>query len=176
MNFCTHCGAPLKQVIPDGDDRLRHVCRACRAVHYVNPKIVVGCIPEYGERILMCRRAIQPSSGLWTIPAGFLEHGETVADGAKRETLEETAAAVEIVSLYILIDLPKIGQVYLIFRARMMNGHYGPGHESTEVKLFQEEDIPWDEIAFPSIEESLRLYFQDRRTGEFPLRMAKIRV
>lgn len=174
MNFCSNCGAPLTRRVPAGDDRLRSVCESCRTVHYVNPKIVVGCIPEWGEKILMCRRAIEPRAGLWTIPAGFLEQGETVADGAAREALEEAVAEVEILSLYTLFDLPHIGQVYLVFRARLIDGNYGAGHESREARLFAEEDIPWDEIAFPSIEESLRLYFKDRRAGEFPLHMGRI--
>ena len=174
MKYCSNCGATLKQVIPPGDDRIRSVCDACHTVYYVNPKMVLGCIPEWENQLLLCRRAIDPRLGLWTIPAGFLETGETLLEAAKREALEEALAEVEIVTLYTLFDIPHISQVYLIFRARLLRNHFGPGEESHEVKLFREEDIPWNDLAFTSVRESLRLYFEDRRAGIFPLHMGRL--
>lgn len=174
MNYCSHCGAPLRLRIPAGDDRPRFVCDNCHTIHYQNPKMVVGSIPEREDKILLCRRAIEPRSGLWTIPAGFLENGETVIEGAKREAFEEARAKVEILSLYTLFDLTHINQVYLIFRARLLDHDYMPGEESVEVRLLEEEEIPWDDIAFPSIKKTLRLYFKDRPTGIFPIHMGTI--
>lgn len=174
MNYCSHCGAPVRLRIPAGDDRPRFVCDNCHTIHYQNPKMVVGCIPEREDKILLCRRAIEPRSGLWTIPAGFLENGETVIEGAKREAFEEARAKVEILSPYTLFDLTHINQVYLIFRARLLDHDYMPGEESVEVRLLEEEEIPWDDIAFPSIKKTLRLYFKDRPTGIFPIHMGTI--
>ncbi|UCF56151.1 MAG: NUDIX hydrolase [Deltaproteobacteria bacterium] len=174
MNYCSHCGAPVRLRIPAGDDRPRFVCDSCHTIHYQNPKMVVGCIPEREDKILLCRRAIEPRSGLWTIPAGFLENGETVIEGAKREAFEEARAKVEILSLYTLFDLTHINQVYLIFRARLLDHDYMPGEESVEIRLLEKEEIPWDDIAFPSIKKTLRLYFKDRPTGIFPIHMGTI--
>jgi ADP-ribose pyrophosphatase YjhB (NUDIX family) len=136
--------------------------------------MVVGCIPEWEDKLLFCRRAIEPRAGLWTIPAGFLENGETVAEGARREALEEARAKVEILEPYTLFDLTHINQVYLIFRARLLDHDYMPGEETVEVRLLEEKEIPWDDIAFPSIKKTLRLYFKDRPTGVFPLHMGTI--
>jgi ADP-ribose pyrophosphatase YjhB (NUDIX family) len=136
--------------------------------------MVVGCILEWEDKLLLCRRAIEPRSGLWTIPAGFLENGETVIEGAKREALEEARAKLEILGLYTLFDLTHINQVYLIFRARLLDHDYMPGEETVEVRLLGEKEIPWDHIAFPSIKKTLRLYFKDRPTGTFPLHMGTI--
>ncbi|MBW2029689.1 MAG: NUDIX hydrolase [Deltaproteobacteria bacterium] len=174
MKYCSTCGAPLNRRIPPGDDRPRFVCDKCHSIHYENPKIVVGCIPEWEQKILLCRRSIEPRYGFWTAPAGFLENGETVAEGARRETLEEACARVEIMDPYTLFDLTHVNQVYLMFKARLIDGRFGPGHESLEVKLFSEKEIPWDEIAFQSIKETLRLYFQDRAEGTFPLHTGRI--
>jgi ADP-ribose pyrophosphatase YjhB (NUDIX family) len=174
MNYCSHCGAPVRLRIPAGDDRPRFVCDSCHTIHYQNPKMVVGCIPEREDKILLCRRAIEPRSGLWTIPAGLLENGETVIEGAKREAFEEARAKVEILSLYTLFDLTHINQVYLIFRARLLDHDYMPGEESVEVRLLEKEEIPWDDIAFPAIKKTLRLYFKDRPTGVFPIHMGTI--
>lgn len=153
----------------------RHVCAECGTIHYQNPKIVVGCIPEWGDQLLLCKRAIEPRYGLWTLPAGFMENGETVQQGAARETLEEAQAQVEVGALYALFNLPHINQVYMLFRARLRAPEYGPGAESLETQLMSESEIPWDEIAFPVIHESLQLYFRDRATGRFPLRTGSIR-
>lgn len=175
MNYCSNCGSPVDRRIPPGDDRLRYVCDACRTIHYENPKVVVGCIPEWDGRILLCRRAIEPRYGFWTAPAGFLETGETLYEGARRETLEEAGARVDVLEPFTLFDLIHVSQIYLIFRARLLDADFRPGSESLEVDLFAEKEIPWDEIAFTSIRESLRLYFQDRAAGNFTLHTGQIR-
>ncbi len=167
MNFCSHCGGPVALSVPRGDTVPRYVCPACTTIHYQNPKMVVGTIPEWEDKILLCRRAIQPKHGLWTLPAGFMENGETTAEGAIRETWEEALARVEIGALYTLYNLPHINQVYLLFRAQLLNLNFGPGTESLEVALFDEADIPWDALAFRTVEATLRVYFDDRRTGTF---------
>ncbi len=165
MNFCSHCGNPVRIEVPAGDNRPRHVCTSCGAIHYHNPKMVVGCIPEWEDRILLCRRAIEPKHGLWTLPAGFMENGETTAEGAARETLEEAGARVDVLNLYSMISLPDINQVYLVFRARLLHPDFVPGEESLEAGLFSEAEIPWDQLAFRTIEHTLKLYFEDRRNG-----------
>jgi len=174
MNYCSQCGAEVGVRVPEGDNRPRHVCGACGAIHYQNPKVVVGCIPEWGDQILLCRRAIEPRYGLWTLPAGFMERGETTQDGAARETLEEAHARVEVLDLYTLFNLPHIDQVYLLFRSRLLDLGFGPGAESLEVRLFQEAEVPWGELAFAVVKETLKLYFADRATGRFPLRSGDI--
>lgn len=174
MNFCSNCGATVAYHIPEGDDRPRHVCKACETIHYENPKMVVGCIAEWQDKILLCRRAIEPRMGKWTIPAGYLENSETVSDGAKRETLEEANARVEIISPYSLYNLTFISQIYFIFRARLMDTSFAPTLESLEVKLVAEEDIPWDEIAFDVIRQTLASYYRDRPSGVFDFRMVDI--
>jgi ADP-ribose pyrophosphatase YjhB (NUDIX family) len=136
-------------------------------IHYQNPKMVVGCIPEAEDKILLCRRAIEPCYGKWTLPAGFLENGETVADGAKRETLEEAHARVAILAPYALYNICYVNQIYLMFRARLQDHNFHAGSESLEVKLFDENEIPWDKIAFRVIHATLLRYFGDRRTGRF---------
>ena len=171
MNFCSHCAAPVQLSIPPGDNRPRHVCTSCGAIHYHNPKMVVGCIPEWDGKILLCRRAIEPKYGLWTLPAGFMENGESTAEGAVRETLEEAGARVESLGLYSMISLPDINQVYLVFRARLLHDDFAPGEESLEARLFSEAEIPWDTMAFRTIEMTLKRYFADRAAGQgFPLR------
>ena len=174
MNYCSHCGSPVVRRVPTGDDRPRFVCERCGIIHYENPKIVVGCIPEREDKILLCRRSIEPRFGKWTLPAGDLENGETVTEGAKRETLEEACATVEILAPYALFDLTFVNQIYLIFRSRLLNTDYGPGQESTEVRLFSEEEIPWDDLAFAVIRETLERYFMDRPTGIFPVHTGEI--
>ena len=174
MKYCSNCGAKVSLRIPQGDDRERYVCDNCGMIHYQNPKVVVGCIPEHEGKILLCKRSIEPRYGFWTVPAGFLENGETVSDGAKREALEEAEARVGILNLYTMFDLTDINQVYLIFRSDLLNLDFGAGAESLEVQLYKEDDIPWDEIAFMPIKESLRLYFKDRKKGHFPLHMGRI--
>ena len=174
MKYCSECGQPLNIKVPAGDNRPRHVCASCQTIHYLNPKIVTGCIPEWQDKILLCKRAIEPRYGLWTLPAGFMENAETTAQGAARETREETRAEVEIVSLYALFNIPHISQVYLLFRARMDDLDFGPTDESLEVDLFAEDEIPWDELAFPVVRETLLRYFADRKQGEYQLQLGDI--
>jgi ADP-ribose pyrophosphatase YjhB (NUDIX family) len=174
MKYCSQCGSAVVLRVPAGDDRPRHVCEACGSIHYSNPKVVVGCIPEWEDRILLCRRAIEPRYGLWTLPAGFMENGETTQQGAARETREEANAQVEVGALYSLFNLPHINQVYLVFRSRLLDLDFGPGSESLEVRLFGEAEIPWREIAFPVIQETLGLYFRDRSRGGFALHTGDI--
>lgn len=174
MNYCSNCGSIVGLRVPPGDDRPRFVCDTCDAIHYQNPKMVVGIIPESEGRILLCRRAIEPRFGKWTFPAGYLENGETVSAAARRETLEEAGAEVEDLRPYAMFSLPHINQVYFIFLARLSNNTYGPGSESLEVKLYRPEDIPWSELAFAAILEALRLYGEDRKRGVFSFRQGDI--
>ena len=174
MNFCSNCGQPVTYRIPPGDDRSRFWCESCGSIHYQNPKIVVGCIPEMDDKILFCRRAIEPCYGKWTLPAGYLENGETVSAGARRETLEEAHARVEILAPYALYNIPYVSQIYLMFRSRLMDRDFGPGEESLEVALFSETEIPWNDIAFRVIEKTLIQYYKDRRQGAFPFHIGNI--
>ncbi|MEM6674199.1 MAG: NUDIX hydrolase [Planctomycetota bacterium] len=162
---CTQCGSPVEELIPDGDNRARAVCTNCGHIHYINPNVVVGCIVEAGDRILLCKRAIEPALGRWTFPAGYLECGESSPEGAARETYEESEAEVEILGLHAMLDIPHIAQAYVVFRARLIGTHYGPGDESSEVELVDLDDIPWDDLAFPSVATALRLYVEDRGAG-----------
>ena len=170
MQFCSHCGGPVMLAVPPGDDRQRYCCPACGAIHYQNPKLVVGCIPVWQDRILMCRRNIEPRRGCWTLPAGFLENDETAADGARRETLEETGCAVTDLAPYLMVDIVHINQIYLMFRSRLKDIDFHPTPESSEVRLVHEAEIPWAQIAFKVIEKTLRRYLADRAEGRFVFR------
>lgn len=174
INYCSNCGEPVRNRIPEGDDRPRKVCDACGSIYYKNPKMVVGCIAEWEDKILMCRRAIAPQIGKWTLPAGYLESSETVAEGAIRETWEEAHAAVEIIAPFALFNLPFVDQIYLIFRARMMNLDFSTSPESSEVMLMTEAQIPWDDLAFEVIRKILQRYFENRSRGEFQFQMGDI--
>ena len=174
MNYCSQCGQSLTYSTPPGDDRSRYCCDSCGAIHYQNPTMVVGCIPEIQDQILLCRRAIEPCYGKWTLPAGYLENGETVAAGAERETYEEARAKVEILEPYALYNICYVKQIYLMFRARLVDHKFGVGAESLEVKLFSEDEIPWDEIAFQVIKETLVQYVKDRPSGIFPFYIGDI--
>jgi len=174
MNFCSHCGARVAFRIPEGDTLPRYVCDQCSTIHYQNPKMVVGCIPEWEDKVLLCRRAIEPRYGKWTLPAGFMENGETAGEGASRETLEEAGARVEVGDLYTFINLPHIDQVYVMFRARLLDLDYAAGTESLEVRLFEESEIPWEELAFRTVSTTLQHFFDDRRRGHFTMRIADI--
>ena len=174
MKYCNDCGAPTSLQIPAGDTLPRHVCQRCEAIHYQNPKIVVGCIAEWQDQILLCKRAINPRYGLWTIPAGFMENDETVEEAALRETMEEATASVELISLYTVLSIPHVNQVYMIFRATMKENKFGAGEESLEVCLFHINQIPWRKLAFPVITETLERYTQDRQNGEFPVHVGSI--
>lgn len=174
MNYCSQCGAPVIQKIPPGDNLPRHVCAQCESIHYHNPKIVAGCIPEWEDQILLCRRAIEPRRGLWTFPAGFMEIGESTEQAAIRETKEEAHADVEITALHAVLSLPHIGQVYLVFRGRMRSPTYEAGAESLDVRLCSLSAIPWDQIAFPVVREALRRYVGDVTSGRFQLHLASL--
>ncbi len=176
MKYCTECGSDLSYRVPEGDDRPRFVCTKCGLVHYENPKIVVGCIAIWDNRILFCKRAIEPCYGKWTLPAGFLENGETVEEGTIREALEEAGAKIDGLEAYALYNLPYINQVYLIFRSRIVDTHFKVGDESLEVKLFKEDEIPWNELAFPVIRMTLRSYFNDMSKGSFPFHIGDVGV
>lgn len=161
MNFCSNCGSDQIQFkIPDGDTFYRFVCENCSKIHYDNPRIIVGCLPVFNEKIMLCKRAIQPQLGLWNLPAGFLENGEVPEEGAARETLEESLAKVAIIKLHCVFSLPKVNQVYLHFLAKLPDEQFGPTSESIEVKLFGKEEIPWDDIAFHSTTFALEKYLK----------------
>lgn len=175
MKFCSACGAPVELRQPPDDNRPRHVCTLCATIHYQNPKLIVGAIPEWEDgRILLCRRAIEPRHGLWTLPAGFMENGETTAEAAMRETLEEANARIAIGELYSMYNLPYINQVQLLFRSRLVDLEFSPGTESLEVKLFEEQDIPWVELAFRPVRLTLQHYFADRKAGNFQFRIGNL--
>lgn len=174
MNFCSVCGNRLVQEVPENDDRCRHVCLECGTVHYQNPKIVTGCVPVWQDSVLLCRRAIEPRSGFWTVPAGFMELGETVEQGAIRETWEEARARVEILAPYSMFNLPHVNQLYIIFRARLLDPAFEAGPESEDVRLFAEQDVPWDDLAFGTVRQTLTFFFADRSHGRYPLRTGTI--
>ena len=174
MKYCSNCSALVELRVPEGDTLPRYVCPTCSVIHYQNPKMVVGCIPEWEDQILLCRRAIEPRHGLWTLPAGFMENAETLAQAAARETLEEANARVEMGALYAIYNLPHINQVYVLFRARLLDLNFKPGIESLDVKLFSEAEIPWDTMAFRVIREPLQRYFDERRQGQFGFHMGTI--
>ena len=174
MNFCSNCGSAVALTVPPGDNRERHVCNDCDTVHYVNPRIVTGCLPIWEDQVLLCLRAIEPRRGYWTLPAGFMENGETIAAGATRETVEEAHARVSDLELYTVFSLPHISQVYMFFRAQLSDLDFSSGEESLDVRLFKEDEIPWDNLAFPVITQSLQFYFEDRRLGDYPVRSREI--
>lgn len=162
MKFCCECGSPVSIAVPPGEDRPRYICKHCNVVHYENPRVLVACIPEWRGDILLCRRAIGPREGLWALPGGFLESGETVTEGAIREVQEEAGAAAEITALYAVLNLPDINQVYLIFRGRLMAPTYRAGSESLEVRLFSRETMPWSRLTYKLMADVLTRYFDER--------------
>lgn len=171
IQHCRNCGAAVSYRIPDdGDTKTRAVCPACHTIHYENPLNVVGTVPvwgETGEYVLLCKRNIEPRKGKWTLPAGFMELNETTAEGAARETDEEAGAQFEMGELFTLMNVARVGQVHMYYRARLLNTQFNPGVETIEARLFTEADIPWDEIAFRTVKETLEHYFADRRSGRF---------
>lgn len=167
INFCSSCGSSVALRIPPGDCLPRHVCDACGAIHYRNPRLVVGALPVWEDKVLLCRRSIEPRRGLWTLPAGFMENGETVAEAALRETREEANANISLGEMFTLISVPHINQVHVIYRATLIDLDFSAGEETLEIRLFGEQDIPWDEIAFRTIALTLQHYFDDRRAGAF---------
>jgi ADP-ribose pyrophosphatase YjhB (NUDIX family) len=168
IKHCRNCGTAVAYRVPDdGDVRPRAVCPACDTIHYENPLNVVGTVPHWGEKVLLCKRNIEPRWGKWTLPAGFMELGETTLQGAARETDEEAGATFEMEGLISVISVPRVGQVHLFYRARLLSNSFNPGHETIEARLFDEAEIPWDEIAFRTVKETLQRYFEDRRKGRF---------
>jgi ADP-ribose pyrophosphatase YjhB (NUDIX family) len=174
IKHCRACGTAVTYRIPDDDNRERAVCPACATIHYENPLNVVGTVPVWDERVLLCRRAIEPRHGLWTLPAGFLELGETTAEGAVRETVEEAGAQIELGALFTLLNVVRVGQVHLFYLATMRSPALDPGPESLEARLFAEDEVPWEQIAFRTVRETLQHFFADRRGGQFRLHTADI--
>ncbi len=174
MKYCSACGAAVEFRIPADDNRARHICTACNMIHYQNPRMVIGSIPQWEDKVLLCRRAIEPQYGKWTLPGGFMENGESTAQAAIRETLEEACARIAIIDLYSMYSLPYINQVHLLFRAELLDLNFGPGQESLEVKLFSETEIPWDDLAFRPVRYSLEHYFAERGKGQFTLHTGEL--
>ncbi len=176
MNYCSACGKPVVFRVPPGDNRERFMCEHCDTVHYSNPRIVTGCLATWEDRVLLCKRAIDPRRGYWTLPAGFLENGETAEAGAIRETWEEARAEVELDDLYTLFSLPHISQVYMFYRARLTAPEFSVGEETEAIGLFGKQDIPWEQLAFPVVRETLEHYFHDRERKEFQIRSRSLIV
>ncbi|MDI3381010.1 NUDIX hydrolase [Xenophilus aerolatus] len=175
IKHCKNCGTAVVYRVPDdGDVKERAVCPACGTIHYENPLNVVGTIPVLGDKVLLCKRNIEPRWGKWTLPAGFMELGETTAEGAARETDEEAGAQYELGGLFALMNVVRVGQVHLFYRAKLLSDIFAPGHETIEAKLFTEEEIPWDEIAFRTVRETLERFFEDRRQGEYRIHTVDI--
>jgi ADP-ribose pyrophosphatase YjhB (NUDIX family) len=167
MKFCPNCGGAVLSRVPPGDSLPRHVCDGCGSIHYLNPKLVLGALPEWEGRLLLCRRAIEPRYGYWTLPAGFMENGETAGEAAARETLEEAGARIELLDAFSMVSVPYVNQVHVFYRARLLDLDFAPGVESLEVALFEEAKIPWKEIAFRTVGLTLKHWFADRARGSF---------
>jgi ADP-ribose pyrophosphatase YjhB (NUDIX family) len=168
--YCKNCGTALVIRVPDdGDTRPRGVCPACSTIHYDNPLIIVGTVPHWDDQVLLCKRNIEPRYGKWTLPAGFLEMHETTAAGAARETDEEAGAQIEMQPLFTVLNVARVGQVHLYYRAKLLSDQFNPGFETIEARLFTEDQIPWDEIAFHSVTETLKHYFADHRSGQYAI-------
>lgn len=175
MKFCPLCAHELVNEIPAGDNRLRFCCRQCGTIHYQNPKMVVGTVTVWEDKVLLCRRAIEPRYGFWTLPAGFMENGETTAEGAARETLEEAGARIDLGPVFSVIDVPHVEQVHLFYRASLLHLDFEPGPESLEARLFTEAEIPWESIAFRTVGKTLKWFFEDRRNQHFGVHTDAIR-
>ncbi len=174
MKFCSTCGAKVMQRVPEGDNRMRFVCISCHQIHYQNPNIVAGTLPYHGDKVLLCKRAIEPRMGFWTLPAGFMENEETVESAALRETLEEAEARIVDASLYTVINVPHVNQVHIFYLGKILDGQYGAGVETSDAQLFLEKDIPWNDIAFKTVYVTLKHYFADRKEKTFPVRVEDI--
>jgi ADP-ribose pyrophosphatase YjhB (NUDIX family) len=174
IKHCRACGNAVRYEVPADDNRERATCTACGTIHYENPLNVVGTVPVWGEQVLLCRRNIEPRYGLWTLPAGFMELGETTAQGAVRETIEEAGARIELQELFTVLNVVRVGQVHFFYRARLQDPHFDPGPETIEARLFDEAEIPWEEIAFRTVKETLERFFDDRRRGQFGVHTADI--
>jgi len=175
IKHCKACGGEAPYRIPPDDNRERAICTVCGTIHYENPVNVVGTVPVWDDAVLLCRRNIEPRYGLWTLPAGFMELGETTAEGALRETDEEAGARIELEGLFTLLNVVSVGQVHLFYRARLADTDFAPGPETIECRLFREDEVPWEEIAFRTVRETLRHFFEDRRRGRFELHCGDIR-
>lgn len=176
MNFCCDCGHRLEYKVPEADLRPRYCCLHCQAIHYQNPKIVVGTLPVWGDQVLLCKRAIEPRHGFWTLPAGFMENGETLGQGAVRETVEEACAEVRLQEMFSVLDVEAVHQVHIYYRAQLVNLNFRAGPESLEVALFHEQEIPWEQLAFRSVELTLKAFFSDRRAGHWQLHTGSIKI
>ena len=175
IKHCKNCGAAVAYRVPDdGDTKERAVCPACKTVHYENPLNVVGTVPHFGDRVLLCKRNIEPRWGKWTLPAGFMELNETLAEGAARETVEEAGAQFAMEGLFSILNVARVGQVHVFYLARLLSDTFDPGFETIEARLFTEAEIPWDEIAFRTVRETLQHYFADRRSGQFSIHQVDI--
>jgi len=175
IHHCRNCGTAVVYRVPDdGDTRVRAVCPACHTIHYENPLNVVGTVPYLGDRVLLCKRAIEPRHGKWTLPAGFMELQETTAEGAARETDEEAGAVITMGPLYSLLNVPRVGQVHLFYLAELQHDRFDPGTESLEARLFREDEIPWEEVAFRTVRQTLEWYFADRRAGRMGFHVGDI--
>ncbi len=170
MNYCNLCKGKLILHIPQGDTKKRYVCKNCHTIHYENPKMIVGtiCVKKENNHILLCKRAIEPRKGYWTLPSGFMENGESTEEGAKRETEEEANASIRIDYLHTLYSIPHINQVHLFFKATLLDEKYYAGIESTEVQLFSIEEIPWKQLAFRSVDFCLQKYKEDTQASPNP--------
>ena len=175
LKHCSNCGTLMDKLVPPGDGRERMVCPACGAIHYENPKVVVGCLPVWEDKLLLCKRAIEPRYGYWTLPAGFMENGETTAEGAQRETLEEAGALVGNLKPFALLDVPSVHQVHMFYLAEMSSPEFSSGEESLDVRLYAEHEIPWDDLAFYTVIETLKHYYADRKAGSFGFHTVPIR-
>jgi ADP-ribose pyrophosphatase YjhB (NUDIX family) len=174
FKHCKACGSPVQYSVPVDDNRERATCTVCATIHYENPLNVVGTLPVWKDKVLLCRRNIEPRYGFWTLPAGFMELGETTEQGAIRETTEEAGARVELQGLYTVLNVVRVGQLHLFYRARLLDTDFAPGPESIEAQLFAEAEIPWDDLAFRTVRETLKFFFEDRRQGQFGLHCADI--
>ena len=174
MKFCSECASPVVVKIPEGDHLPRYVCEQCQTIHYQNPKVITGCIPLWEDKILLCKRGIEPRYGKWTVPAGFMENHETTQQGAVRETMEEAQAEVSELQLFGVFNIPHISQVYVMFYGQLVNDYHASTHESLETQLFSEHEIPWNELAFPVVHESLRLFFSDKKRNSLNVHFGDI--
>jgi ADP-ribose pyrophosphatase YjhB (NUDIX family) len=174
IRHCRACGQPVDYRVPADDNRERAVCATCGEIHYENPINVVGTVPVWGDQVLLCRRNIEPRYGLWTLPAGFLELGESTEAGAIRETDEEAGARIELQGLFTVLNVVRVGQVHLFYRARLHDTRFAPGPETIEARLFREPEVPWDQIAFRTVRTTLERFFADRRAGHFGVHCADI--
>lgn len=174
IKHCRACGSVVQYQVPADDNRDRAICTVCSTVHYENPLNVVGTLPVWQDKVLLCRRNIEPRHGFWTLPAGFMELGETTEQGAVRETVEEAGARIELQGLYTLLNVVRVGQLHLFYRARLLDTDFAPGPETIEAQLFTEDDIPWDELAFRTVRMTLEHYFADRRAGAFGVHVGQV--